>query len=161
MAWACACDAGWASFPAVGAAPRCTVSHGAVLAFAAFQAASAAVLVACSVGQLSGVNRADAGWVTAAALCSLAGALLQLASPAHLAVDSGSEAVFVLKMTSCMLTSNICARLTILRYRLAVMDKLARESSRPFAPHAEGGNERVTAVRTRVELTASLCVFTT
>jgi hypothetical protein len=159
-AWACACDAGWARFPAVGAAPRCTVSHAAVLAFAAFQAASAAVLIACSAGQLCGVNRFEAGLVTAAALCSLAGALLQLASPARLAVDSGSGAVFVLKMTSCMLTSNVCTRLTILKYRRAAMDKLARESSRPFARHAEGGNERAAALRTRVEIAASLVCYT-
>jgi hypothetical protein len=151
-------------FPAVGDAPRCTVSHGAVLAFAAFQAASAAVLVACSVGQLRGDKRLEAGLVTAAGLCSLCGALLQLALPARLAVDSGSGAVFVLKMTSCMLTSNVCTRLTILKYQQAAINKVNRESSRPIALHAEGGNaeggnERATAVR--VEIAASLCVFIT
>lgn len=153
--WACACDAGWAMFPAVGAAQRCTVSYAAVLAFAAFQAASAAVLVTCSVGQLRGGKRFEAGLVTAAGLCSLCGALLQVALPARLAVDIGSGAVFVLKVTSGMLTSNVCTRLTILRYQQVAIDKVKREG----ALQAAGGNERATAVR--VEIAASLCVLIT
>lgn len=40
------------------------------------------------------------------------------------------------------------------------MDKLARESSRPFARHAEGKNERAAELRTRVEIAASLSAFT-
>jgi hypothetical protein len=154
-AWACACDAGWVLFPAVGAAPRCTVSHATVLIMAALQAVASVVILGTTVGKLCGRRRVHATFSFTVGLFSLVAAALQLDSPARLSVGSNT-AVFCLKMTSGMLTNDVCARLMLLKYRAAASAWAAQETGKGLETSEAA---RAAIVRTRVEIAVSLCVF--
>jgi hypothetical protein len=157
-AWTCACDAGWELYPAVGAAPRCTVQTAVVLALSALQAVSAALILLVAVNLVRGdttkLNKLAPD--AASAVFAFAGAALTLTDPTRLPVG-GSSAVFVLKMTSGWVTVDVATRLTIVQYRRAQLSRLAKSGAGDTLFTAE--SDRAVAARTRAEIAASLCVF--
>jgi hypothetical protein len=158
-AWACACDEGWARFPAVGAAPRCTVNPTAVMAFAAIQVTASVPIITIAIRKLRSNKRMHAALNIATGLSCLIAAALQTASLTRLSVGD-SEAVFVLKMTAGLLV-DVSTRLLIQNYRAAALARVVRRvvitkgSSLPSLDEIE----RVAAARTRAEITASVGIF--
>jgi hypothetical protein len=121
-AWTCVCDAGWARFPAVGAAARCSLNP-------ALQRALCAVTLLCSVSILLGTARAVSGGHTTllhnvpiigvCVLC-LAADALQLADPAGRVLLS-DLAASLLKLGAFALLSDGVIRVTFLRYRTVAL----------------------------------------
>jgi hypothetical protein len=154
--WACACDAGWERFPAVGAAPRCTVS-------AALQRALCAVTLLCSVSILLLTARAvrDGGTtlshnvpiIGVCCLCLLAD-VLQLVDPERLLVVDFT--VTLLKLGAFMILSDVVIRVTFLRYRTVA---LATASGQCQCPSSLLDAEAALSRRTQVEVAAAILLF--
>ncbi len=159
-AWACACDEGWARFPAVGAAPRCTVSHTAVMAFVAVQVTASVLIISTTVHKLCSSKRMHAAFSVATGLLCLIAAALQIASPARLSMGN-SETVFVLKMTAGMLTISVCTPLLIQNYRTAAFARVVRSGTNRASGLLPSPDEiqRVAAARLRAEITANVGIF--